>query len=85
MELRKKAQLERGNHVFESRFINAHKKTAYKGGFFKSISGGCGRNRTGVDGFAGHCITILLRSHTKNKKAAITRLFENFIGAGNGT
>jgi hypothetical protein len=24
--------------------------------------GGCGRNRTGVDGFAGHCITILLRS-----------------------
>jgi hypothetical protein len=31
-------------------------------------NGGCGRNRTGVDGFAGHCITILLRSHKSEIK-----------------
>lgn len=32
--------------------------------------GGCDQNRTGVDGFAGHCITTLLRSLKKeiNKK-----------------
>ena len=29
----------------------------------ESTIGGCGRSRTAVDGFAGHCITVLLRSH----------------------
>ena len=30
---------------------------------WRLYNGGCGRSRTAVDGFAGHCITVLLRSH----------------------
>gem|GEM_PF-2033823 len=38
--------------------------------------GGCVRSRTGLDGFAGHCITALLRSQGSEKKS---RDFRGFL------
>ena len=50
---------------------------------FYMVRGGCERNRTAVDGFAGHCITTLLRSLNREiKKPRVSRLFKSY-GAGN--
>ena len=85
------------SHFFDNRFLTTllhgdHNPPGPSCGAEKMLfgieprsSGGWGRNRTGIDGFAGRCITTLPPSHAKDlKEDQKSRQYrEGELGAGN--